>query len=343
MTQLEFNEITKILSPNNKGQNLYSIAGITYCYNNHKVILTGNIPKYIIEEIASTYEGFDNFKNQLLKNNINNNYLEKFEINTVEEMVAFSLFMDNYYLFEKTGLIGNSQESYEDITAEIISDMLKTIKPNISIEEWIRINPICSELYFQTQDKINKKPLIKTEKKLYEYEYTKNLKRNLDNFDLNVNPFMDSTNNFKPVQDYLKNVTISIDDLEKGSLNLVITDKKTNTKVIHQRTYIGFYNAVVYKKSDNEEITFSHEFEASINKSKVDGEKIVIITKNLVGDENKITYNLTTNKIRINDQDYFTATLEDKNEIYDEILAATSHAYDVTNGNMINKNVYVKK
>ena len=342
MTQLEFTETMEFLNPSIKTNNSFNLYDIEYKYIDNKVVLNGNIPRNIIQDIVLTHPNFNTFLYQLNPKDAQKQFINSLEVNDLDELIVVSLFMDDYYLLSKTGLKGNSHESYEDVVTEITRTLINRLNLTLTLDEWIRRNPTCSELYFDTHVRLDKKPMFKTSKKMYDYEYTKNIKRNVDNFDLSINPFMDEENNFRDLKEVLNKVKISLDDLDKGCVRLKITDKTNKTELLHERKNDGYYNSITYKNGEDESISYIHEFTASLNRTEKDGEKITIIKEansEIVG---YISYNLTTNKIKYENKSEKEATIEDKTKIYNETITANAIAVQLVDDYMLKKKTYKK-
>ena len=343
MTQLEFAEAIEFLNPSdNKDIQSFDLYDITYSFDGEKVILQGKIPRVIVQDIALTYPEFNTFINHLSPIDATKQFVDKLELYDLDELIVFTLFMEDYYLQKKTGLIGNSHQNYGEILSEIIKSLMGKLDPTINVDEWVRKNFAANELYFDTRVKIDKKPLIKTSKKMYEYEYTKNIKRNVDNFDLNVNPFSDKDNEFLDLDEMLKNIKISFNDLGDGALRLIIKSRKNNTVLIHERKNTGFSNSVTYKRG-SETITFIHELTANNPKKITDGEKVIVIEQQGEDIQKRVCYNFSTNKIKINESNEKDATTEDKTIVYNETIGANALSSELVEECMLKKKAYGKR
>ena len=344
MTQLEFDEITDFLNPRNKiERNKYTTLDVTYHYKDNTVTITGNIPRSIIQDIAITFYERKTFMNLLLPSEENKEYIKKIVLDNIDEVVILSLYLDDYYLLKKTGLKSNSSENYKALITEIKRTLINKCDLDMTSFEWIRKNHICNYVIEATQNRLNKNPIIKTSKKIEELNYTRNLKKIADDFDYIVDPFMGRRNSFKELEDILEYVDISLDKNEDNEVKMILTDKQTSTKLIHERKLSGFSNSITYINENKETITVMHEFESAAKLMPSHGEKLVIIKDTPISSKSVLFYNFTTNKTKYNGNDSYSAGMEEKIEFYSELQQAMNMAQETVLQHMIAKKTYTKK
>lgn len=342
MTQLEFDEITIFLNPKDKkNKNNYSTLGINYHYQDNLVTITGNIPRNIIQNIAITFPELKTFMNHLSPTEGDQKYIKKIVLNDIKEVVIFSLFMEDYYILEKTGLRSNSSDSYMELITEIEKSLIEKCDLSITSIEWIRLNPICHPVLLATQNRLNKNTLIKTSKKVEEQQQTRKLKKSADDFDYIVNPFMGNNKKNNKLEDILKHINISLDNNEDNEVKMILSDKQTNTTLIHERKKNGFINTIIYANENREVVTIKHEFDSSTKLMPHHGEKIIIIKDSQVYGKSILFYNFTTNKIKQDGNNEYLANMEDKLELYSELQQAMNIAEETVLQYILSQKKYV--
>lgn len=348
MTNLEFHELTKALNIYSlKEQNSCKICDIIYTYKNGRIIATGKIPVNVIQELSMLPGSKNCFLDLLLTlSNRDGEYFKKIEISNFKDFVLLFQYMEDYNL-SKRGLNANGKDLCDDIIKEIIENVYNNVNLYITNEDWMR-QKYCLEIdkYQQYIKKLSKKPLFKTEKAMAEYDCNLNIRKNIDNFDLCVNPYINNASNLKKIYSMDDNLIISIDNLDLGSEGamLKVIDKNTHNYIKYERTNTSFCYEVGYSFRGEVNI-FKHYFE--INNSKCDktgvGERIVIIQSNKNDKRNKNTiFNITTNQIIDDNNVVRPITVEEKSKIYDEILASTAYAEEISS-QMINSKKYTVK
>lgn len=324
MTNTEFNEIKKIFElKHNK-----DIYGNQYDFQENKVIVTGNIPRQMIQELVLEDSRFESFLTQLSPKDGNKKYLSKLELNTKEEFIMVLLSIDDFSLRERTGLVGNSKDQFNDILAEVINEIMTRADLKVTTSECLRQNPKLSKMAFDTMNRINKKPLFKTKKSVYEQDYNHNVVRNINNFDTAVNPYLLVENNFKPLEEILQSVYMDINIDEFDTVTLEITSKKDNNSVKYTRDNKFISYEVTYIDKDETKIIFTHKYHE-------EGETITV---NKEG--RKMVYNLTTGKVIVNGLEDSDKDNKYKDAIYQTILTATVYATEITDENMLKKKIY---
>lgn len=342
MTTLEMEELSKVLQIDAlKDNNSYKVGKLVYTYKNGKVIVTGNIPVTVIQELSMLPDTKTSYLKQLLTlNKKDGEFFKKIEISTIEEFVLLYQYMEDYAV-SKMGLIGNSSEMCDEIIEETYRNILSKVNLRVSNEEWIRSKHYFDGIYEDYIKRLNKKPFFKKEKAMMEYDYNLNIRKNIDNFDSYVNPYLDNSINLKKINKMGDKLTISIDKPSIDGVMLKIQDNDTNNYVIYERNDTGFFYEVGYDFK-GEFTIFRHAFE--LNNVKCDrigpGERIVITEQ---GKEEKKTYfNITTNQILFGNGPLVPITIEQKKKIYDEILTASAYSEDITR-NMFKEKSLTKK
>lgn len=325
MTNTEYIEIMKMLQIEDK-----DIYGNNYRYENGNVIVSGNIPRRMIQDLVLEDSRFAGFMKQLLPNDGDKKYLSKFILSSKEELIIFLLSIDDFCLKEKTGLVGNSKEQFNDILSEIVKDLMSRVNLNVSIISWIRSNEKVNSMNFKTLERMNKRPLFKTKKSVYDQNFNDNIRRNIDNYDASVNPYLLSENSFKKIDEILESVYINIDILNDNGVSLEIISKDTNNRVkyIRDKSLLSF--EVTYVDHDDSVVIFTHKYT----------EEAETITVNRDG--KKTIYNLTTGAINVNGLDEADKDNKYKEKVYEVVLTATVYATNVTDDNMLKKKNYRK-
>lgn len=345
MTNLEMEETEKVLQIDRlKQQNYYKIDNIQYTYRNNKIYVTGDIPVNVIQELAMEYSDSTCFFSILLSvDKSDGKFLKRIEISTIEEFILLFSYMEDYNL-AKRGLSGNSRDLCDDRISEVMERVSKKVDLTITNEDWM-IKKKCYDNYYKDYLKrINKKPLIKTEKSMQEYDYNLNIRNNINSFDMSVNPYLNVDKKLKSMKDIRTFLNISIDNLNlnnEGAM-LKIGDKNTKNYVMYTRNSNSFSYEIsyIFRKEKN---SFKHVFDLK-NGSNVTGAGEIITIKHEDMETKKkreLIYNITNNKIIGTNNSLKNATLENKKYIYDELLTATAYAEEITNG-MFNQKKYLK-
>ena len=348
MTNLELQELVKALNIHSlKEQNMYQVGDITYAFKKDKVIVSGKIPVSVIQELSMLPRDKNNFLELLLSLDKRDGKLyKKVELYTVEEFILFFEYMDDYTL-NKRGLDSNSKEMCDDVIGEVLEKISEQVDLQLPNEEWIRKKHCLDVIAYQEYvKKLNKKPFFKTEKNMAEYNYNLNIRKNIDNFDLCVNPYINNSNDLKSMLSMRESLDISIDNLNLGSEGalLKVVDNKTGNYIKYKRTNTSFCYEVGYIFRGEENI-FTHNFE--LNSSKCDrtglGERIIITQKKEnSSNEKTIIFNISTNNIMDENYNIRPITIEEKRKIYDEILVATANAEEISSQMFKNKK-YIKE
>lgn len=326
MTKTEYDELMTLLGMSDK-----DIYGNTYRYVEGKVIVSGNIPKVMIQELAAEDSRFKDLMKRVQSLNSKKDILSKFELFTMEELVMFLLALDDYSLKEKTGLVGNSKEQFDDILLEILKPLMSKAKLDDSVIGWIRNNSRINELNLATLDRMAKRPLFKTKKSVYEQDFNHNIRRNIDSFDCSVNPYLLSENIFKKLEEILENVIISIDILDDDGVAFEVTSRSTLDKVRYYRGKSTLSFDVTYTDKDDAVVNLTHKYTE-------DGE-IISVDR----DRRKMSLNLTTGKINVHGMDEADKDNKYKEEIYQTILTATAMASNITEENMLKQKSLTKR
>lgn len=339
MTNLEMEELSKVLQIDSlKESNSYKVGKLVYTHKNDKVIVTGNIPVTVIQELSMLPDVKTCYLKQLLSlNKKDGEFFKKIEINTIEEFVLLFQYMEDYAV-SKMGLIGNSCDLCDEIIEETYRNILNKVDLRMSNEEWIRKKHYFDGVYEDYIKRLNKKPFFKKEKAMMEYDYNLNIRKNIDNFDSYVNPYLNNSVNLKKINKLGDKLTISIDKPSNDGVIIKVVDNDTNNYVIYERNDTSFYYEVGYDFK-GQFTSFRHAFE--LNNVKCDkvgpGERIVISEK-----DHKTYFNITTNQIVIDKGSLMPITLEQKKKIYDEILTASAYSEDITR-NMFKEKNFIKK
>ena len=326
MTNTEFIEIMKLMQIDDK-----DIYGNSYAFDNGKVIVSGKIPRLMIQELVSEDSRFENFLKQLSPKDGEKKYLSKFILGSKDELIMFLLSIDDFCLKEKTGLVGNSKDQYADILYDLYKDLMSRAKLDTSIISWFRSNEKINSMNFKTLERMNKRPLFKTKKSIYEQNFNDNIRRNIDNYDTSVNPYLLSENSFKKINEILESVNINIDIIDDDGASLEIIAKNNNNKVKYVRDKNHLLFEVTYQDYDDSIVIFAHEY----------NENAETITINRDG--KKTIFNLTTGSINVNGYNEVDKDNKYKEKVYETVLTATVYATNVTDDNMLKKKYYSKK
>lgn len=339
MTTLEMEELSKVLQIDVlKDNNSYKVGKLVYTHKNDKVVVTGNIPVTVIQELSMLPDTKTSYLKQLLSlNKKDGEFFKKIEINTIEEFVLLYQYMEDYAV-SKMGLIGNGSEMCEEIIEETYRNVLNKVNLRMNNEEWIRKKHYFDGIYQDYIKRLNKKPFFKKEKAMMEYDYNLNIRKNIDNFDSYVNPYLNNSINLKKINKLGDKLTISIGKPSNDGVMMKIVDNDTNNYVIYERSDTSFYYEVGYDFK-GQFTSFRHAFE--LNNVKCDkvgpGERIVILEK-----DHKTSFNITTNQIIFDDGPLMPITIEQKKKIYDEILTASAYSEDITRNMFKEKNLLKK-
>ena len=326
MTNTEFIEIMKLMQIEDK-----DIYGNSYAFDNGKVIVSGKIPRLMIQELVLEDSRFENFIKQLSPKDGEKKYLSKFILGSKDELIMFLLSIDDFCLKEKTGLVGNSKDQYADILSDLYKDLMSRAKLDTSIISWFRSNEKINSMNFKTLERMNKRPLFKTKKSIYEQNFNDNIRRNIDNYDTSVNPYLLSENSFKKINEILESVNINIDIIDDDGASLEIIAKNNNNKVKYVRDKNHLLFEVTYQDYDDSIVIFDHEY----------NENAETITINRDG--KKTIFNLTTGSINVNGYNEVDKDNKYKEKVYETVLTATVYATNVTDDNMLKKKYYSKK
>lgn len=333
MTNLEMEELSKVLQIDAlKDNNSYKVGKLIYTHKNDKVIVTGNIPVTVIQELSMLPDTNTCYLKQLLSlNSKDGEIFNKIEISTIEEFVLLYQYMEDYAV-SKMGLIGNSYELCDDIIEETYKEILNKVDLKIPNEEWIRKKHYFDGIYEGYIRRLSKKPFFKKEKAMMEYDYNLNIRKNIDNFDSYVNPYLSNSINLKKINKMSDQLTVSIDKPCNDGVILKVIDNDTNNYVIYDRSENGFYYEVGYYFK-SQFTSFRHAFE--LNNVKCDkvgpGERIIITEKDSKNEKEKETsFNITTDQIVEDNGGLMPITIEQKKRIYDEILTASAYSEDIT-------------
>lgn len=347
MTNLELEELTKALNIYElKEKNSCQIGSVTYIFKKGKIYATGKIPVTVIQELSMLPGGKNVFLETLLSlDKRDGEYFKKVELSTIDEFVLLYQYMADYAL-NKRGLEANGKDMCDDIVRDILKGISEKVDLKLSNEEWIR-KKHCLDIvaYQEYVKKLSKRPFFKTEKNMKEYDYNLNIRKNIDIFDMAVNPYINNSTELKSIGSMGENLTVSIDNLNLGTEGamLKVEDNRTGNYIKYERTNTSFAYEVSYDfRGEN---IFKHIFET--NASKCDrtglGERIIITQKNKGQDREKtIIFNMSTNQIMNDDYSIRPITIEEKAKIYDEILASTSFAEEVSRQMFKEKKVYKK-
>lgn len=347
MTNLELEELTKALNIYElKEQNSCQIGDVTYSFKKDKIYVTGKIPVPVIQELSMLPGGKNHFLEVLLSlDKRDGEYFRRIELSTIEEFVLFYQYMDDYAL-NKRGIEANGKDMCDDIISDILKGISEKVDLKLSNEEWIRKKHCLDVVAYQEYvKKLNKKPFFKTEKNMKEYDYNLNIRKNIDIFDMAVNPYINSSTELRSISSMREDLTVNIDNLNLGSEGamLKVIDNKTGNYIKYERTNTSFSYEVSYDfRGEN---TFKHTFE--LNTTKCDktglGERIIITQKGKGQDREKtIIFNISTNQIMDENYSIRPITIEEKAKIYDEILESTSFAEEVSRQMFKAKKVYKK-
>ena len=326
MTKAEYIEVMKSMGLNNE-----DIYGNSYSFNNGKVVVSGNIPRNMIQELVLENNELENFMNQLSPKDGNKKFLPKFSLYTKEELILFLLSLDDFSLKEKTGLVGNSKDQFDDILSDVLKNLINKAKLDNSVIAWIKRNPKIRDLNLQTLDRMNRRPLFKTKKSVYEQDFNHNLRRNIDSLDCSVNPYLLSENIFKKINDMINDVYINIDIADDESVTFEVISKYTSDKVRFYRTNNILSFEVTYKEHDDSIISLIHQYTE-------DGETITIDK-----DHKIMIYNLTTGKMNVKGIDEADKDNKYKDELYQIVITASVCASSVTEENMLKQKSLSKR
>lgn len=324
MTSIEYNEIMEFLQLEDK-----DIYGNSYKFNNGKAIVTGNIPRNMIQELVLADSRFKDFLKQLSPKEGDKKYLTSFTLHTKEELLMFLLAIDDFSLKEKTGLVGNSIEQYDDILAEVVKKLMTKAKLDVSTISLIMSSEKLKKINLETLTRMGKRPLFKTKKSVYEQDYNHNIRRNIDNYDTSVNPYLLAENMFKKIPEILEKVIINI-DCDDNHVVFEVISKDTGDSVRYEREkdLIIFQN--VYRDHDDVEVSFAHKYSSA-------GE-FIIVEK----DGKNMDINLTTGRVTVNGFEDPDKDNKYKDEIYTSILTSNAYAINVTDENMLRNKTYRK-
>ena len=194
MTTLEMEELSKVLQIDSlKESNSYKVGKLVYTHKNDKVIVIGNIPVTVIQELSMLPDVKTCYLKQLLSlNKKDGEFFKKIEINTIEEFVLLFQYMEDYAV-SKMGLIGNSCDLCDEIIEETYRNILNKVNLRMSNDEWIRKKHYFDGIYEDYIKRLSKKPFFKKEKAMMEYDYNLNIRKNIDNFDSYVNPYLNNS------------------------------------------------------------------------------------------------------------------------------------------------------
>lgn len=326
MTKAEYLEVMKLMGIDGK-----DIYGNKYIFADGKVIVSGNIPRNMIQELVLEDNSLKNFMEQLSPKDGNKKILPKFILYSKEELIFFLLALEDFSLKEKTGLIGNSKDQLQDILSEVLKTLINKAKLDSSVILWVKNNPKIRDLNIATLERMNKRPLFKTKKSVYEQDFNHNIRRNIDSFDCSVNPYLLSENIFKNISEIVNDVFISIDISDNEDVSFEVISKYTLNRVKYSRTSNVLLFEVTYTEHDDSVIKFTHKYTE-------DGEIIVV-------DENnkKMMYNLMTGKIKVKGIEEPDKDNKYKEKLYQFMLTASVYASSVTEENMLKQKSLSKR
>lgn len=253
-----------------------------------------------------------------------------------EGLLIFLNEMKDYYL-RKSNTEETEMSKYDETMARVCSEMLKKINPSISAYDWMQDDE-------ENKDKYNSAVERDSKTKLGQM-----LRTAILDFDQAVNPFTKDDIEFDEIGNYLKKVVIAGDTEvngynykdnkdRKGCCFLRIADINTGNKTIYHRDPDGFLFGLRYMLDDKQYFEVCHGFTTTDDDVPNRGE---IIEIQYWGDnlENKIDLilNLTNGKIGERSGDRTSATPEQIEFVYNELLKATSYASKITVENMEKK------
>ena len=254
-----------------------------------------------------------------------------------EGLLVFLNEMKDYYL-RKSNTEETEMSKYDETMARVCSEMLKEINPSISAYDWMQDDE-------ENKDKYNSAVERDSKTKLGQM-----LRTAILDFDQAVNPFTKDDIELDEIGNYLRKVAIAGDTEaigynykdRKGCCFLRIADintgnETTGNETIYHRDPEGFLFGLKYMLDDKQYFVVQHGFATTADVPNR-GE---IIEINYWGDnlENEIDLilNLTNGKIGERYGDRTSATPEQIEFVYNELLKATSYASKITVENMEKK------
>lgn len=329
MNRLEYNEVLKTTEiPLHLWHNLNIHFGGTFY-----AIVEGDIP---LEVANAIYEKYPDNPYGIRVNggcndcNPNKVYPKLYHIDSKEGLVIFITEMKNYFA-RKNGL--PEIQNFDELMATINSAILKKVNPSISTYEWMQTDKENSEIFSQTILNEAKTP------------FGREFRKAIDNFDKNINPFINEEIELDEIESYLKKINISANTYDSKDINIRkkccqihITDLESGNKVSYYRSPGGFSYQLHYILSEGQYLTFSHYFSTVAVAEEDKGEFIVVdYWGNDQSQKFDIRYNITQGIAGETYGEKTPITPEQKKWIYNELLKAINYASTVTIANMQKK------
>ena len=234
------------------------------------------------------------------------------------------------YDLRKNNLPETEVKKYDELIANITSEILKKVNPYISAYDWMQDDEENKSNYNSSVERDNKTKLGQI------------FREAISNFDKAINPFLNNDVEFDEISNYLKNVRIDANSYNtenrKDCCRLEITDNSTENTTAYYRGQDGFSFRLQYKLDEENYLNVIHCYLTSGNSDSYNGEIVSIHNwgKN-AKDEIDIKLNITNGKIGATHGDKISATPEQIAFVYDELLKAIDYASSITIENMKKK------
>ena len=341
MNRLEFNEVMQAVGINNPLSTTIGGSGeieqvhywnnlAIYFGGSYYTVVNGQIPLEVANIIYEKYPNnpygirVDGGCNDWIPSRHANdkNYLYSYHIDTKEGLLIFLLEMKDYDL-RKNNLPETEVKKYDELIANITSEILKKVNPYISAYDWMQDDEENKSNYNSSVERDNKTKLGQI------------FREAVSNFDKAINPFLNNDVEFDEISNYLKNVRIDANSYNtenrKDCCRLEITDNSTENTTAYYRDPDGFSFRLHYKLDEENYLDVIHYYYTRGNSDSYNGEIVSIHYwgKN-AKDEIDIKLNITNGKIGATHGDKISATPEQIAFVYDELLKATDYASSIT-------------
>lgn len=355
MNRLEFNTVLKVLGVKQVKTEIYpgheeyfykfNNLTISFCCGASYAVVSGKIPMEVANIIYEKYP--DNpYKIRVAGGqegwnpkdwSLDGEYIDTYHIDTKEGLLIFFLEMFDYQS-RKDNLPENYVKLYQQFLNDISRVLIHEIKPEISLDEWMkdakkfsRQNRDSYDLYSETKRK---------EENIIDKEIRKLLRK----FDYAVNPFQRYNDWLKDTDDIFEKIKVSafLFDKDDGMkrencAQMYLTDLDTKNFVRYLRNPDGFYYNLDYDCSLDENFEFFHYFSNHSYEDSNNGESILV---RLSKDNDvlfDIIYNLSNNTLSKFNEGCAPITLEQKQFIKEKLIQAISYASDITVNKTKNK------